>query len=107
MTGQDAVKPTRYWETQSEWGAAAVPLARQTLEQHGITDRSNVVLGDARRLPLEAGSVDVVAMLDVVEHLAAQELALSRKIGLEPKIVRRELRAMKREEAAKAKRGAA
>lgn len=60
-----------------EYAAAAVPLARQTLEQHGITDRSDVVLGDARRLPLEAGSVDVVAMLDVVEHLAADELALS------------------------------
>ena len=49
----------------------------------------------------------VMAARVLRDPYTAQELALSRKIGLEPKIVRRELRAMKREEAAKAKRGAA
>ncbi|HEX4820362.1 MAG TPA: methyltransferase domain-containing protein [Acidimicrobiales bacterium] len=60
-----------------EYAAAAIPLARRTLEQHSISDRAAVVLGDARRLPLPDASVDVVAMLDVVEHLAPDELALA------------------------------
>jgi ubiquinone/menaquinone biosynthesis C-methylase UbiE len=60
-----------------EYAAAAIPLARTTLEQHAISDRAEVVLGDARRLPLPDASVDVVAMLDVVEHLAPDELELA------------------------------
>jgi cyclopropane fatty-acyl-phospholipid synthase-like methyltransferase len=60
-----------------EYAEAAIPLACQTLERHSIRERADVVLGDARRLPFPDASVDVVAMLDVVEHLAPDELALS------------------------------
>jgi len=60
-----------------EYADAAIPLARQTLDRHSIRERAEVVLGDARRLPLPDASVDVVAMLDVVEHLTPNELALA------------------------------
>ena len=60
-----------------DYATAAIPLARKTLQQHSITDRADVVVGDARRLPHPDASTDVVAMLDVVEHLAPDELALA------------------------------
>ena len=64
-----------------EYAEAALPLARQTLERHAIDDRADVILCDARQLPLTDASVDVVAMLDVVEHLAPDELAQALREG--------------------------
>jgi ubiquinone/menaquinone biosynthesis C-methylase UbiE len=60
-----------------EYAAAAVTMAEQTLEAHGVTDRAEVLLADARSIPLDDGIADLVTMLDVVEHLAPDELARS------------------------------
>lgn len=57
-----------------EYSPAAVALTRQTLQARGVAGAAHVVLADARRLPLPAASVDVVTMLDIVEHLAPAEL---------------------------------
>jgi ubiquinone/menaquinone biosynthesis C-methylase UbiE len=57
-----------------EYSAAAVALARTTLDEHGVRDRATVIAADARRLPLPSGSVDLVTLLDVVEHLTPDEL---------------------------------
>jgi ubiquinone/menaquinone biosynthesis C-methylase UbiE len=40
-----------------------------------VTSRATVVLGDARRLPLPDACVNLVFMIDVIEHLAPAELA--------------------------------
>jgi cyclopropane fatty-acyl-phospholipid synthase-like methyltransferase len=58
-----------------EYAKPAVALARQTLTRRDAADRADVVLADARRLPMRDASVDVVTLLDVVEHLAPSELA--------------------------------
>ena len=60
-----------------EYAAAAVELAEKTLAAHGVTDRAEVLLADARSIPLDDGTADLVTMLDVVEHLAPDELARS------------------------------
>src|SRR6266851_619965 len=57
-----------------EYAEAAVTLARQTLEVHGVTDRAEAILADARSVPLDDGTADLVTMLDVVEHLSPAEL---------------------------------
>ncbi len=57
-----------------EYAAAAVALTQQTLRARGVSDRAHVVLADARRLPLPDASVDMVTMLDVIEHLTPPEL---------------------------------
>jgi ubiquinone/menaquinone biosynthesis C-methylase UbiE len=57
-----------------EYAEAAVRLARQTLEAQGVTRGAEVIMADARDLPLPDEMADVVALLDVVEHLAPPEL---------------------------------
>lgn len=57
-----------------EYAAAAIALARQTLDRRGVGQRAGVVLADSRRLPLSDASIDIVTLLDVVEHLAESEL---------------------------------
>jgi ubiquinone/menaquinone biosynthesis C-methylase UbiE len=63
--------------TGVEYSTAAVKLACQTLERHGVCGPAHVVAGDARALPLHDGMADVVTMCDVVEHLTPDELACS------------------------------
>lgn len=57
-----------------EYSPAAVTLARQTVNAHGVADKVEIVQADARRVPLPDASADLVTMLDVVEHLAPTEL---------------------------------
>ena len=57
-----------------EYAEAAVAMARQTIEVHGVTDKAEVILGDARSIPVDDETVDLVTLLDVVEHLAPAEL---------------------------------
>lgn len=59
-----------------EYSPDAVPIARQTIAAHDVGDRAHVLLADARRLPFPPDCLDVVTMLDVVEHLTPGELAL-------------------------------
>lgn len=60
-----------------EYAAAAVALTAQTLAARDVTGRAHVLLADARRLPLPDASVDMVTMLDVIEHLTPPELDAS------------------------------
>ncbi len=57
-----------------EYSSAAVELAERTIEQRGIGARASVQLADARRVPLDADTADLVTLLDVVEHLSPPEL---------------------------------
>ncbi len=58
-----------------EYAAAAVAMAHRTLEAHAVTGRAEVILADARSLPVDDETADLVTLLDVVEHLAPSELA--------------------------------
>jgi ubiquinone/menaquinone biosynthesis C-methylase UbiE len=60
-----------------EYSADAVALAEKTIATHGVGDRAEVLLVDARSIPLEDGVADLVTMLDVVEHLSPAELDAS------------------------------
>lgn len=60
-----------------EYAPAAVALAQQTLDVHGVTARAEVIQADARSIPVEGGVADVVTMIDVVEHLTDDELRRS------------------------------
>ncbi len=60
-----------------EYSPDAVEMARTTLERHGVTDRAEVHLADARAIPLDDASADLVCMVDVVEHLTPDELSLA------------------------------
>jgi ubiquinone/menaquinone biosynthesis C-methylase UbiE len=70
-----AVEHGAKWAIGVEYSSAAARLAAQSLAQRDVTSRATVVLGDARRLPLPDASVDLVFMIDVIEHLAPAELA--------------------------------
>lgn len=58
-----------------EYSADAVGLAQRTLAAHGVEERASVIHADARAIPLEDASADLVTLLDVVEHLTPAELA--------------------------------
>lgn len=57
-----------------EYSAAAVAMAQQTLAQHGVADRAEILLADVRSVPLPDGCADLVCFVDVVEHLTPDEL---------------------------------
>lgn len=57
-----------------EYSADAVAMARTTIDVHGVSARAEVLLADARSVPLDDGTADLVCMVDVVEHLSPSEL---------------------------------
>jgi ubiquinone/menaquinone biosynthesis C-methylase UbiE len=57
-----------------EYSPDAVRMAEHTLRQHGVGDRAEVILADARTDALPGGIADLVCMVDVVEHLTVDEL---------------------------------
>ncbi|MHB2024259.1 MAG: class I SAM-dependent methyltransferase [Mycobacteriales bacterium] len=58
-----------------EYSAAGVALARKTIAAHAVGECAEVILADARSIPVADGSADLVTLLDVVEHLSPGELA--------------------------------
>ncbi len=58
-----------------DYAPAALRLARSALEQNAdLADRTVFVRADAKALPAATSTIDVVSMLDVVEHLRPAEL---------------------------------
>jgi YD repeat-containing protein len=57
-----------------EYSSDAVGLARRTVGARGVADRVSIVEADVRRMPLDDGIADLVTLIDVVEHLAPDEL---------------------------------
>ena len=57
-----------------EYSTAALGMAERTIEVHGVGDRADVVLADARAVPLPDEFADLVCFVDVVEHLSPEEL---------------------------------
>ncbi len=57
-----------------EYAPTAVEMAHQTLQRHGTGDKGEVLLADARSIPLPDDFADLVTMIDVVEHLSREEL---------------------------------
>jgi cyclopropane fatty-acyl-phospholipid synthase-like methyltransferase len=57
-----------------EYSPAALAMAEHTIEAHGVGDHADVVLADARSVPLPDGCADLVCLVDVVEHLSDAEL---------------------------------
>jgi cyclopropane fatty-acyl-phospholipid synthase-like methyltransferase len=65
-----------------EYSAAAVALAEQTLDVHGVREKAEVLQADARSVPIDSGFADLVTMVDVVEHLAHEELGATLREAL-------------------------
>lgn len=66
------------WGLDYSWDA--VSLSRETLSvlrEKDIDGKIGIQQADAKHLPLKSESVDVVFMLDVVEHLLPEELSLT------------------------------
>jgi cyclopropane fatty-acyl-phospholipid synthase-like methyltransferase len=63
--------------TGVEYSSTAVEMARKTLDVHQVGDRAEVMLADARSIPIDDETADMVTMVDVVEHLAHEELQRS------------------------------
>jgi SAM-dependent methyltransferase len=57
-----------------EYSPDAVRMAATTLERHGVGAKAEVLLADARRVPLDDGIADLVCLVDVAEHLTPEEL---------------------------------
>jgi len=57
-----------------EYAHAAVDLARDTIAVHGVGDKAEVLHADTRAAPVPDETADLVTLLDVVEHLAPDEL---------------------------------
>jgi ubiquinone/menaquinone biosynthesis C-methylase UbiE len=57
-----------------EYSEDAIRLANQTLERHGAQQRAEIIHADARAVPLDDATADLVTLLDVVEHLTPTEL---------------------------------
>ncbi len=60
-----------------EYSPDALRMANQTLAAHDVGDRAEVLLADARSIPLPDGVADLVCFVDVVEHLTPDELHAS------------------------------
>jgi ubiquinone/menaquinone biosynthesis C-methylase UbiE len=60
-----------------DYSGDAVELAAETLKAAGAGGQARVLRADARSLPFDSDSFDLVTMLDVVEHLSPPELALA------------------------------
>jgi ubiquinone/menaquinone biosynthesis C-methylase UbiE len=58
-----------------EYSAVAVGLAQRTLQAQGAADLAEVLLCDARAIPLPSQDADLVTFCDVVEHMTRDELA--------------------------------
>lgn len=58
-----------------DYSASAIELARRTVAAHGVEGVAEVHLADARGVPVEDASADLVTLIDVVEHLSPAELA--------------------------------
>jgi ubiquinone/menaquinone biosynthesis C-methylase UbiE len=58
-----------------EYSWSALELGARTVAASGVGDRILLMAADARKLPLPDGCADLVTLLDVVEHLAPDELA--------------------------------
>lgn len=57
-----------------EYSPDAVAMAEHTIAVHGVGDVTEVVLADARAVPLPDDFADLVCFVDVVEHLRPDEL---------------------------------
>jgi cyclopropane fatty-acyl-phospholipid synthase-like methyltransferase len=57
-----------------EYSADAVEMAQRTLAAHDVGDKAEIILCDARSVPLPDGVADLVCFVDVVEHLTPEEL---------------------------------
>lgn len=57
-----------------EYSKSALALAHETAQARGVSDKVELLLADARRVPVDDGTADLVTLLDVVEHLTPAEL---------------------------------